>query len=82
MNCAARFIMHLVIFSLSYAVVFGLEHENYDYNPKGLIVANIKRRDTIPLQPSKRRWLNNVNLNYRKTKDIREEIVDRHFEVQ
>ncbi|CAK1600232.1 unnamed protein product [Parnassius mnemosyne] len=73
--------MQLVIISLTFLRALCLENENYDYASPGLVVANIKRRDLIPLQPGNIRWINGNNLNYRRTKDIREDIIDRRFEI-
>ncbi|CAG5036479.1 unnamed protein product [Parnassius apollo] len=61
--------------------VTSLKDENYDYASPGLVVASIKRRDIIPLQPGNIRWINGNNLNYRRTKDIRKDIIDRRFEI-
>lgn len=45
---------------------------------KNIVVGNIKKRDQIPLYQINRRF--NNNLNYRKTKDIRDEGKDRREE--
>ncbi|XP_045542497.1 uncharacterized protein PF11_0207-like [Papilio machaon] len=67
--------------SIIFVCASSLENVEYDIVPEGIIVANIKKRDTIPLQSGNRRLLDNKNLNYRRTKDIRESSVDRRFEI-
>ncbi|XP_013163370.1 PREDICTED: uncharacterized protein LOC106114639 [Papilio xuthus] len=73
--------MHVLVISIILVCVSSLENIEYGIVPEGIIVANIKKRDIIPLQPGNRRLLDNKNLNYRRTKDIRETSVDRHFEI-
>lgn len=53
-----------------------------------LVIGNLRRRDVIPLNPFyipnyRRRYGGDpqTNLNYRRTKDIRDEFIDRRFEV-
>lgn len=73
--------MHVFVISFIVVCVSSLQNTEYDIVPEGIIVANIKKRDVIPLQSGNRRLLDSKNLNYRRTKDIRETSVDRRFEV-
>lgn len=73
--------MRVFIFYFLVTYVFCIDREIYDYANSDLLVGNVKRRDTIPFRVNNIRWLGENSLNYRKTKDIRENEVDRRFEV-
>ncbi|KAF9406732.1 hypothetical protein HW555_012995 [Spodoptera exigua] len=58
------------------------------YLDNKMVIGNLKRREVIPLNPysrnnGRRRYGNDAqgNLNYRRTKEIREDFVDRRFEL-
>ncbi|XP_068628953.1 trichohyalin-like [Battus philenor] len=73
--------MDLIIFSFFLVGILGFEHDNYYYASTIYPVDNIRRRDTIPLNSNRRRFEDERTINYRRTKDIREDGVDRRFEI-
>lgn len=65
----------MIFLLIQFASVVGQEYLNNDH----LIVGNLKKRDQIPLSQINRRFISG-QLNYRKTKDIRDEEMDRKSE--
>lgn len=78
-------------FAVQAAMVYSQFPDLYYNDNNHMVIGNLRRREVRPLNPyfspySRRRYGADVqtNLNYRRTKDIRdkEDIVDRRFEVK
>lgn len=71
---------------------FLIVHSQDMFYPDNLVIGNLRRREVIPLNTINNNNYHNYrrrfgvdpqpNLNYRRTKDIREEFIDRRFEVR
>ncbi|XP_035430304.2 uncharacterized protein LOC118262801 isoform X2 [Spodoptera frugiperda] len=67
-------------------VVAYMQSDDLFYADNKMVIGNLKRREVIPLNPysktnGRRRFGNDASLNYRRTKDIREDFIDRRFEL-
>nr|XP_021209043.1 uncharacterized protein LOC110386880 [Bombyx mori] len=69
-NALALVYFHLVLISCQ--DLFGSDN---------VIIGNLKRRDTVPLNQFNRRNYKNNNLNYRRTKDIQDDVLEKKLEL-
>ncbi|XP_021183447.1 uncharacterized protein LOC110371482 [Helicoverpa armigera] len=69
------------------AMVYSRPQDMFYSDSNTMVIGNLKKREVIPLNPYfspyRRRYGQDPQneLNYRRTKDIREEFVDRRFEL-
>uniref|UniRef100_A0A2A4J2V0 Uncharacterized protein n=1 Tax=Heliothis virescens TaxID=7102 RepID=A0A2A4J2V0_HELVI len=70
------------------AMVYSRPQDIFYTDTNTMVIGNLKKREVIPLNPyfspySRRRYGADAqtDLNYRRTKDIREDFIDRRFEL-
>ncbi|XP_022828919.1 uncharacterized protein LOC111358194 isoform X2 [Spodoptera litura] len=78
----------LCVYATVQLVVAYMQSDDLYYPENKMVIGNLKRREVVPLNPyskinSRRRFGNDGqgSLNYRRTKDIREDFIDRRFEL-